>query len=154
MIDASTLAVRPAEATDVPALTTLTHELGYPSNTEDEVAARLASWSARDDLLVLVATSGRRVVGVAALAVIPYFERPGSWGRVVALVVDSRARGLGVGRQLLVATEQAARDRGCVSMEISSNRRRVDAHAFYRSMGYVDRCGESARFHKDLAEKP
>lgn len=150
MIDASTLEIRPAVPGDAPAVSTLLHELGYPSNTEEEIGERLARWSGRDDLLALVAADGQRVLGVAALAVIPYFERPASWGRVVALVVDAGTRGLGVGRRLLAATEQAALARDCVCMEISSARRRADAHAFYRSVGYTDRCDEAARFHKDL----
>ncbi|MBW8804176.1 MAG: GNAT family N-acetyltransferase [Catenulisporales bacterium] len=153
MIEADALEIRPAERADAPAINTLLHELGYPSNTEQDVVGRLASWSGRDDLLVLAAADGQRLVGVAALAVIPYFERPGNWGRVVALVVDARVRGLGIGRRLLAACEQAALSRGCVGMEISSARRRTDAHAFYRSLGYADRCGESARFHKELAPK-
>lgn len=145
--------VRAAEKTDVPAITALLHELGYPSNTDDEVLSRLTRWSGRDDLLVLVAADGKRVVGVAALAVIPYFERPGYWGRLVALVVDAEVREKGVGRRLLIAAERAALARGCVCMEISSARRRAEAHAFYTALGYTDRCGESARFHKDLASR-
>src|SRR5438309_107361 len=86
LIDAGTLEVRPAARADAAAVTALLHELGYPSNTGEEVTRRLAEWSGRDDLLVLVAAAGRQVVGVAALAVVPYFERPGCWGRVVALV--------------------------------------------------------------------
>lgn len=152
-IDSSTLTIRPAEQADVPAITALLHELGYPSNTDDEVTVRLMRWSGRDDLLALVAADGQRAVGVVALAVIPYFERPGCWGRVVALVVDARVRGRGVGGRLLTAAEQAALDRGCVRMEISSSRRRTDAHAFYRSAGYADRCGESARLIKDLIQR-
>lgn len=148
--DAASLDIRPAVPADVPAITALLHELGYPANTDAEVVARLARWSEREDLAVWVAARGRRVVGVIALAVIPYFERPGCWGRIVALVVDSRARGLGVGRRLLAACEDAAQVRDCVRMEISSARRRTDAHAFYRSAGYADHCGESARFLKDL----
>src|SRR5882762_2520993 len=74
------LETRPAEGTDAPAITALLHELGYPSNTDDEVSDRLAWWSARDELLVLVAVDGQqRVVGVVALAVVPYFERTGYW---------------------------------------------------------------------------
>src|SRR5690242_321711 len=149
LIDASTLDVRPAGQADAPAINVLLHELGYPSNNDEEVARRLTRWSARDDLLVLVAAGGQQVVGVAALAAVPYFERPGCWGRVVALVVDTRARGLGVGRRLLAATERAALARGCVRMEISSARHRTDAHAFYRLAGYTDRCDEAARFLKE-----
>ncbi len=151
MIDASTLEVRPAGPADAAAINVLLHELGYPSNTDDEVSARLARWSGRDDLLVLVAAGGQQVVGVAALAAVPYFERPGCWGRVVALVVGTRARGLGVGRRLLAAIERAALAWGCVCMEVSSARHRTDAHAFYRLAGYTDRCDEAARFLKDLS---
>jgi GNAT superfamily N-acetyltransferase len=150
VIDASMVEVRLARRADAPAVNALLHELGYPSNTDEEVTGRLARWLGRDGLLVLVAAGGQQVVGVAALAVVPYFERPERWGRVVALVVDARARGQGVGRQLLAATERAALARGCVCMEISSARRRTDAHAFYRSVGYTDRCDEAARFLKDL----
>ena len=146
--------IRPAEEADAPAIAALLHELGYPSNTDEAVSGRLTEWSGRDDLLVSVAASGRRVVGVVALAVIPYFERPGHWGRVVALVVDARLRGLGVGRRLLAAVEREALARGCVCMEISSSRKRADAHAFYAALGYADRCGESARFHKELIRAP
>jgi GNAT superfamily N-acetyltransferase len=145
--------IRAAEKTDAPAITALLHELGYPSNTDEEVALRLTHWSGRDNLLVLVAADGTRVVGVAALAVTPYFERPGYWGRLVALVVNEQVREKGVGRLLLTAAEQEASARGCVRMEISSARRRTDAHAFYAALGYADRCGESARFHKDLAPR-
>ncbi len=151
LIDAGALKVRPAGRADAPAVTALLHELGYPSNTDEELNERLARWSGRDDLLVLVAAAGQQAVGVAALAVVPYFERPGCWGRVVALVVDARARGLGVGRRLLAATEHAALARGCLRMEITSARRRTGAHAFYRSTGYTDRCDGSARFLKDLS---
>jgi GNAT superfamily N-acetyltransferase len=151
LIDASTLEIRPAERTDAPAISVLLHELGYPSsNTDEEVTGRLARWSGRDDLLALVAADGGQVVGVGALVVAPFFERPGNWGRVVALVVDSRMRGLGIGRRLLAATEQAAVDRGCVRMEITSSRHRTGAHAFYGSVGYTDWCGNAARFLKDL----
>lgn len=142
--------IRPAEEGDAPAIAALLHELGYPSNTGEQVGSRLVQWSERDDLLVLVGVDARRVVGVVALAVIPYFERAGWWGRVVALVVDARVRGLGVGRRLLTEVEREALARGCVCMEISSSRKRAGAHAFYAALGYADRCAESARFHKDL----
>lgn len=150
VIDASTYEIRPARPADAPAVTALLHELGYPSNTDEEVTGRLAQWSSRGDLLVLVAAVGPRIVGVAALAVIPFFERPGCWGRVVALVVDAHVRGSGVGRRLMAATEEAALARGCVRMEISSARRRTGAHAFYRSAGYTERSDTAARFLKDL----
>jgi hypothetical protein len=52
---------------------------------------------------------------------------------------------------LMAAAEELARDCGCVLMEVSSDRSRLDAHALYRSHGYEDWCGHSARFVKNLA---
>jgi GNAT superfamily N-acetyltransferase len=144
------LGIRPVGQDDAMRVNKLLGELGYPYSTDEDVAARIANWSAREDLLTLVAVYEERVVGVVALAVIPYFERRGSWGRIVAIVVDAHSRGLKVGRQLMEAAEQAARTRGCISMEVSSARRRTDAHAFYRALGYTDWCDKGARFLKDL----
>jgi GNAT superfamily N-acetyltransferase len=146
--DADLLDIRSAQISDAPAITALLHELGYPSNAEAEVTERLAQWSDRDDVLVLVAAAGQPVVGISALNVIPHFVQPGSWGRVAALAVAADLRGRGIGRRLLAATEQAALDRGCVRMEINSSRRRTGAHAFYQSLGYTDFCEEAARFVK------
>jgi hypothetical protein len=39
------------------------------------------------------------VVGIIAVAAIPYLEREGRWGRIVALVVSSACRGRGIGRR-------------------------------------------------------
>lgn len=93
---------------------------------------------------------GERIAGVLALAVIPYFERAGKWGRIVAVVVAGSCRGAGIGRRLMHAAERAALERGCIAMEVSSARSRGDAHAFYRSLGYEDWCDRGARFLKDL----
>jgi hypothetical protein len=36
-------------------------------------------------------------------------------------------------------------------MEVTSSRRRHDAHAFYKRLGYADQCDVSGRFLKPLA---
>lgn len=51
------------------------------------------------------------------------------------LVVDPALRGRGVGRQLLAAACQAARNAGCVRIELVTNQRRHDAHRFYEREG-------------------
>ncbi|TDD73511.1 GNAT family N-acetyltransferase [Actinomadura darangshiensis] len=146
----STLSVRQVRQDDAPRVNELFAELGHPENTDDEVTARLAHWNDSEDLLPLAAVHDGRVVGVIALAVVPFFERPGSWGRVVALVVDAQSRGLGVGRRLMEAAEEAARTRGCIRMEVTSARYRTDAQAFYPAIGYTDQCDKSARYLKNL----
>ncbi|HEY9227767.1 MAG TPA: GNAT family N-acetyltransferase, partial [Gemmatimonadaceae bacterium] len=46
-------------------------------------------------------------------------------------------RGQGVGRALVAAAEQSLVSAGCGLIEITSNDRRVDAHAFYEHLGYA-----------------
>jgi GNAT superfamily N-acetyltransferase len=88
------------------------------------------------------------LLGLATLHVTPVLHRAGSVGRVTSLVVDPAARGHGVGRMLMRAAEEWAVGRGCVLMEVTSNRRRTDAHAFYERLGYA---ATSFRFGKELA---
>lgn len=78
-------------------------------------------------------------------------ERAGSFARVVALAVDPARRRAGLGRRLLTAVESWAAELGCHDIEITSSRHRGDAHAFYRSLGFVDQCDGSARFRRPLA---
>jgi len=71
----------------------------------------------------------------------------GGAGRVTALVVDETVRGQGIGKQLLAAVEDAARQRGCVEAELTSAAHRLDAHRFYLDAGYE---GSPHRFRKPL----
>ena len=49
--------------------------------------------------------------------------------------------------ELVDAAEQWCRKKGCKLIEVTSNDRRADAHAFYRHMGYER---TSIRFFKKL----
>jgi GNAT superfamily N-acetyltransferase len=57
------------------------------------------------------------------------------------------SRGGGVGRALISAAEQRLAARGCDLVEVTSNLRLVDAHAFYQRLGYE---ATSLRFKKSL----
>lgn len=52
--------------------------------------------------------------------------------------VTPRARGLGIGRRLLLELEGHARSRGAVAARLETNRRLVEAISLYRSCGYVE----------------
>jgi GNAT superfamily N-acetyltransferase len=67
---------------------------------------------------------------------LPLFHTPGYLARITALVVAATARGIGVGRALLAATEAYAWSTGCVRIEVTSGDHRPDAHAFYERLGY------------------
>ena len=67
-----------------------------------------------------VAEEGDDVLGVIAVHVCLFFEPDGFWDRIVALVVSDRARGRGIGSQLVAAAESFAATRRCVRMEVTS----------------------------------
>ncbi|MBO0771864.1 MAG: GNAT family N-acetyltransferase [Actinobacteria bacterium] len=144
------MSLRQARADDAEQVAALLTELGYPGNEPDEVRQRLAAWAQEAAGVVLVADRGGLVAGALALMTIPYLERGGRWGRIAALVVSASCRGQGIGRRLVEAAEAEAVGRGCVAMEVTSSRRRVESHPFYRSLGYQEWCDRSARYLKDL----
>jgi GNAT superfamily N-acetyltransferase len=116
----------------------------------DDAAARLGYWLADPMSHVLVAEHEGLVLGCLSLHAVPYLERTGRWARIESLVIDESARGTGVGRALLRAAKNVARQWECLVMEVTSARTRRNAHAFYQRMGYTDVCSRSGRFLKEL----
>lgn len=52
--------------------------------------------------------------------------------------VDDAVRGMGVGRRILAALEQSAREHGAASVTLETNASLTEAIAMYRSAGYVE----------------
>lgn len=144
-----TVTIRTAVPPDAGTLAGLLSQLGYPSSERD-VRTRLAYWASAPDSEVLVAEAGETVVGCLSLHAVPYFGRTGCWGRIESLVVDQSARRHGVGSALLAAAEALAARWQCLAVEVTSSRRRTDAHAFYQRHNYRDICDRSGRFWKPL----
>ena len=142
--------VRLAQPGDAAQVAALLAELGYPDNGTAEVRRRLAMWERETAGLALVAERQGQVVGVIAVTAIPYLEREGRWGRIVALVVSAACRGQGTGRRLVDAAEKAAAELGCIAMEVTSRRSRTESHPFYRNLGYADVDDRSVRYLKEL----
>jgi GNAT superfamily N-acetyltransferase len=144
------LDVRDARPEDADAVAALLGELGYPS-TASEVAQRLELWLAEPHSRVLLAIDRSGVVGSMSVHAIPHLERNGRWLRIESLVVSRESRGNGAGRLLVDAAEKLAETWGCHAIEVTSSRHREGAHAFYRRLGFEDRCITAARFWKELA---
>lgn len=124
-------------------------QLGYPVE-EPEVVKRLTSWFDDPASLLIGADIHDELAGVAALHVSPMLEVTGKRARLVALVVEEKYRGRGIGRNLVEAAETRAHEMGCLLMEVTSSRSRDEAQRFYRGRGYEDACERSARFIKYL----
>lgn len=79
----------------------------------------------------LIAEEGGNAVGVLNMRMEWQLHHAARIAEVMELVVSPEARGKGIGRQLLDAARAIAQARGCVQIELVSNRRRLDAHRFY-----------------------
>ena len=96
----------------------------------------------------LVAVEGERVVGLCGLHEMIAVHRDAPVGRITILAVAPDLRGRGIGRELVEAAEAFFRQRSCYIVEVTSNNRLDDAHAFYERIGYQR---TSKRFAKILA---
>lgn len=143
------LMIRTATVDDALPVAGMLRELGYEQ--DGDVGDRLRWWTDDPASHVLVAGAGDELVGVLALRVTPRFERGGWWAQIVALVTRRAARRQGVGRRLVREAEAMAAAAGCDTMILSSSRERAGAHAFYRSLGYRDRCSDHAQFVRSLS---
>ncbi len=57
--------------------------------------------------------------------------------QLTLLVVDESVRTHGIGRALVQAAEQFARERGAKRINVTTALHRSDAHAFYERIGYA-----------------
>ncbi|WP_028046193.1 GNAT family N-acetyltransferase [Cellulomonas sp. URHE0023] len=86
---------------------------------------------------LVVAELDGEVVGTMQLTYVPGISRNGATRLLVEAVrVDVRLRGGGVGRQMMLWAHERGRARGAVVAQLTSDKRRSDAHRFYRNLDY------------------
>lgn len=86
---------------------------------------------------VLVALDGPDVVGVCQVLIFPHFQHGGaSCCELESVYVRADRRGAGIGTTMLRAAEELARATGCYRIQLTSRNPRLDAHRFYRALGF------------------
>ena len=92
---------------------------------------------ARNEMVVLDDGAGT-VLGYLQITYIPGLGRHGQERALIEAVrVRADRRGAGLGRALLSHVIERARERGCTLVQLTSNKRRTEAHRFYGSLGFV-----------------
>ncbi len=86
---------------------------------------------------LFVARDETGILGVLTLVTFRIPTGVRAW--VEDVVVDERARGLGVGRLLVDAAFERAVEAGAKTVDLTSRPERVSAHRLYKSMGFVQR---------------
>jgi ribosomal protein S18 acetylase RimI-like enzyme len=100
---------------------------------------------------LFVAESNGTVVGTFQLTYTPSLSFHGGRRATVESVrVDDKLRGQGIGEQMMRWAMGRARERGCVSMQLTSHNDRTDAHRFYERLGFrKTHTGMKIRFDND-----
>jgi GNAT superfamily N-acetyltransferase len=139
--------IREATNADSSAIAGLMSELGYPTS-ESDMRERLATIEADANYRTLVAQVAGTVVGVAGVGLAPYYERNGTYGRILVLAVSEAHRRNGLGRALVKVAEAWAASRGASAMLVNTAHHRENAHRFYSGIGYTS---TGLRFVKELS---
>jgi ribosomal protein S18 acetylase RimI-like enzyme len=138
------VSIWPADATDVPAIGRLLHdfntEFDDPTPSPQALAERFVELLRGGDTAVVLGGEGPD--GIAVLRF-----RPAIWSTALEcylaeLYVVPERRGQGLGRALMEAAMQLARDRGANYMDLGTAETDVVARSLYESLGFSNREGK------------
>ena len=138
--------MRGARAEDVPTIVHLfsTPDLDIGKHEEPSTPLLSAYYEAFERIerdpnnRLWVAELEGRVVGVFQLTVIQYLANRG--GRIAVaenVIVAPDVRSRGVGEAMMRWAMAEARKAGCFRLQLTSNKARTRAHAFYARLGFV-----------------
>ncbi len=128
--------IRMAQFTDEESLYQLICEL---EETNLNHAAFSHAWRAQWDdahYVCLVYEQAGVIIGVCNLRLEEQLHHAAWIAEILELSVKGSHRSAGIGKQLLAAACQLARQRGCIQIEVSSNVKRSAAHRFYQREGF------------------
>jgi len=135
--------IRRATRADVPAIRDL-YAGDYLSAGKDVAGSLEAALEAFDDIearpddTLYVAELDGRVVGTLQLTILRYLTYGGARVALIEAVhVAESERSRGIGRAMMRVAIEEARRRGCNRVQLTSNKRRKDAHRFYERLGFV-----------------
>jgi ribosomal protein S18 acetylase RimI-like enzyme len=136
--------VRRGEVADAESIGRLLHEFNSefdePTPGADRLAERVGHLLAEGEIVVLLAGAGPD-----GLAVLRF--RPSIWSQALEcylaeLYVVPARRGQGLGRALMEAAIELAREQGADSMDLGTGEDDVAARALYESLGFDNRGGK------------
>lgn len=135
--------VRQAGVKDVAEIARLLHDFNVeydePAPAVEELSRTIARLLEEEEIMVLLAGDGPDGLSL-------FRFRPGIWSAgdetyLQELYVVPPLRGRGIGRALLEATIEFARERGADGIDLNTGETDTAARALYESMGFTNREG-------------
>lgn len=139
------LTYRQAKPEDLPFIIGLIVEDGVVATNDDpadamhpDYTAALAAIAADPNQEMLVVELDGVPVGCFQLSYLPGLMRRGMWrGQIEAVHVSADRRNLGIGSEMMRWALERCRERGCGMVQLTSNKKRLDAHRFYERLGFA-----------------
>jgi ribosomal protein S18 acetylase RimI-like enzyme len=136
--------MRVATASDLPSIVAMLADDALGQGREDPsqppaatYAAAFAAIDADPNQQLVVAVEGEDVIGCLQLSFIPGLSRQGMWrGQIESVRVAAPSRARGLGREMLDWAIERCRERGCGLVQLTTDKSREDAVAFYASLGF------------------
>ena len=99
--------------------------------------AALAAIDADPNQRVVIAERDGASVGTMQLTFIPGINRLGEFRCLIEAVhIAPTHRNLGLGSEMIRWAIEEAREKGCGIVQLTSNKKRLDAHRFYERLGF------------------
>lgn len=138
---AISLRVRPAVAGDLDAILALlaadtiaSQRKRLPDRTAESFAAILDD----PNIVMLVADTGGAIIACAQVTMTPHLTYDGGIRATIEGVrVHAEHRGSGIGKELIRAVIELARERGCHMVQLTTDKRRPEALRFYEKLGFA-----------------
>ncbi len=139
--------IREASNEDVPAITDLTGQLGYPV-TEDDARSTLSFILKNNRETIFVALLDEKVIGWIGVFKSVHLAS-GFICEIGGLVVDAGHHRKGIGQQLMEQARQWSKKQGSETLLVRANVKRKQAHQFYQQLGFTE-IKEQKVFKMDL----
>lgn len=134
-----------AVAADLPAIVAMLADDPLGASREDASLPlaqgyldAFAAINADPNQLLAVAVDGAEVVGTLQITFLAGLSRKGALrGQIEAVRVAAGRRSGGIGRKMFEWAIEQCRARGCVLVQLTTDKGRADAHRFYDSLGFA-----------------
>lgn len=86
---------------------------------------------------LIVAEKDGEIIGTLQITFTPSISfQGGKRATVESVRVDEKYRGQGIGKELMKFAINRAREENCISVQLTTNAERTDAHRFYENLGF------------------
>jgi len=148
------LVIRPALEEDLPGVLALYAQADMDQGrvlTEERARVIFNQFKTYPNYRLFIALDASHplsAIGTFALLIMHNLAHQGTPSAIVEdVVVSENHQGQGIGRAMMAKAIELARECHCYKLVLSSNHKRVQAHAFYRKLGFQE---HGLSFHVDI----